>query len=158
MSSICCVRRAQGHGDESKVPEWKSMVELSSAQFGGRVLFATDDWFAVADNMIMPHDPVFIPDKFTEFGKWMDGWESRRKRIPGHDWAIVRLGLPGTVAGIEVSTAFFTGNFSPRVSIQVRPHTHVHHSPSPPPPSSLTRVNCARVRASRRVTHTLRRS
>lgn len=83
------------------------------------MLFATDDWFAFCENMIATGNPVFIPGKFTDFGKWMDGWETRRKRIPGHDWAIIKLGAPGTVAGVEVSTAFFTGNHSPRVSIQV---------------------------------------
>ena len=51
-------------------------------------------------------------------GKWMDGWETRRKRIPGHDWCIIKLGLPGRVCGIELDTSFFTGNFAPRASIQ----------------------------------------
>ena len=48
----------------------------------------------------------------------MDGWETRRKRIPGHDWCIIKLGLPGRVCGIELDTSFFTGNFAPRASIQ----------------------------------------
>ena len=48
----------------------------------------------------------------------MDGWETRRKRIPGHDWCIIKLGLPGTVHGVELDTSFFTGNYAPRASVQ----------------------------------------
>lgn len=68
--------------------------------------------------MLRDEDPVFIPDKYTEFGKWMDGWETRRKRIAGHDWCIVRLAAPTVIKGIMVDTAYFTGNFAPRLSIQ----------------------------------------
>lgn len=87
-------------------------------QNGGSVLFSTDDWFAVAENMLLDTEPVFIADKYTDCGKWMDGWETRRKRIPGHDWCIVKLGAPCVVRGILVDTAHFTGNFAPKVSIQ----------------------------------------
>lgn len=68
--------------------------------------------------MIQESEPVFIADKFTEFGKWMDGWETRRKRIPGHDWCIVQLAAPCKVEGFLVDTSFFTGNYTPKVSIQ----------------------------------------
>ncbi|KAF0698582.1 Aste57867_10812 [Aphanomyces stellatus] len=91
---------------------------LTNLSLGGQILFATDEWFAAADNLLSPTEPIFIADKFTEFGKWMDGWESRRKRIAGHDWCILQLGLRGKITGIEVDTAFFTGNNAPRVSIQ----------------------------------------
>jgi allantoicase len=47
-----------------------------------------------------------------------DGWETRRRREPGHDWAIVRLGLPGVVRGVVVDTAFFKGNYPPEVSVE----------------------------------------
>lgn len=83
------------------------------------MLFATDDWFAAAENLLKETEPIFIADKFTEFGKWMDGWETRRKRIPGHDWCIIRLAAPCVIKGFDVDTAFFTGNFAPKVSIQV---------------------------------------
>eukprot|EP00931_Biecheleriopsis_adriatica_P047462 TRINITY_DN27364_c0_g3_i1.p1 TRINITY_DN27364_c0_g3~~TRINITY_DN27364_c0_g3_i1.p1 ORF type:complete len:411 (-),score=86.85 TRINITY_DN27364_c0_g3_i1:56-1114(-) len=63
--------------------------------------------------------PTFKADLFTDFGKWMDGWESRRRRTPGHDWCIVELGAPGIIQGVEVDTAFFTGNNVPALSIQV---------------------------------------
>lgn len=70
--------------------------------------------------MIQESTPVFLADKFTEFGKWMDGWETRRKRIPGHDWCIIQLVAPCIVNGILVDTSFFTGNFSPKISIQAK--------------------------------------
>lgn len=69
------------------------------------------------DNVIKDEDAVWKQDDYTPFGKWMDGWESRRRRTEGYDWAIIQLGLPGKIRAIEVDTAFFTGNFSPQVSI-----------------------------------------
>ncbi|KDO31140.1 allantoicase [Saprolegnia parasitica CBS 223.65] len=93
-------------------------TQLTCLSTRGRVLFATDEWFAAADNLLSPAPPVFIADKFTNYGKWMDGWETRRKRIAGHDWCVLELGLRGKIVGIEVDTAFFTGNNAPRVSIQ----------------------------------------
>ncbi|KAF3835822.1 hypothetical protein F7725_028380 [Dissostichus mawsoni] len=77
------------------------------------VIFATDEWFAPAANLLKREQPVFIASAFTEFGKWMDGWETRRKRTPGHDWCIVALGVPGLIHGFDVDTSFFTGNHSP---------------------------------------------
>lgn len=82
------------------------------------MLFATDDWFAVAENMLADTEPIFIPDKYTDCGKWMDGWETRRRRIPGHDWCIIRLGAAAVVRGLTVDTAHFTGNYAPRISVQ----------------------------------------
>lgn len=87
-------------------------------QSGGEIIFATDDYFATADNLIEDSEPVFIEDKYTEYGKWMDGWETRRKRIPGHDWCIIKLVASCNIKGILVDTAFFKGNFAPRISLQ----------------------------------------
>ncbi len=70
------------------------------------------------DNVIKDEEPVWKADDYTPFGKWMDGWESRRRRTEGHDWCIIQLGINGIIRAIEVDTAFFTGNFSPKVSIQ----------------------------------------
>ncbi|XP_055643062.1 allantoicase-like [Toxorhynchites rutilus septentrionalis] len=94
------------------------LSELASESSGGRILFSTDDFFAPAEGMLRDEEPIFIPDKYTDFGKWMDGWETRRKRIAGHDWCIVRLAAPTVIKGIVVDTAHFTGNFAPRMSIQ----------------------------------------
>ncbi|RLN06023.1 hypothetical protein BBJ28_00004481 [Nothophytophthora sp. Chile5] len=98
--------------------EAAQLTDLASAAYGARVLFATDEWFAPASRLLLPEPPVFVADKFTSFGKWMDGWESRRKRTPGHDWCVLALGLRGAVDVVDVDTAFFTGNNAPRVSIQ----------------------------------------
>ena len=50
----------------------------------------------------------------------MDGWESRRRRDAGHDWCVIALGSMGggDIYGIELDTAHFTGNQTPRISIQ----------------------------------------
>ena len=68
------------------------LLDLASERAGGLVLEANDDFFAEKENLIKDAAPVFIPGKYTDRGKWMDGWESRRRRVPGHDWTIVRLG------------------------------------------------------------------
>ncbi|KJE91261.1 allantoicase [Capsaspora owczarzaki ATCC 30864] len=99
-------------------PAWAQLPNLASDKVDTKILFTTDDFFAVAECMLSSKDPVFIPDAFTEFGKLMDGWETRRKRTLGHDWCIMQLGLSGIVKGIAVDTAFFTGNQVPRISVQ----------------------------------------
>jgi allantoicase len=78
---------------------------------------ANDEFFAPKDNLLKTESPVFIPDKYTDRGKWMDGWETRRRRTPGHDWCIVHLGLPGIVRAVVVDTSFFRGNYPPQCSI-----------------------------------------
>uniref|UniRef100_A0A3B4AW07 Allantoate amidinohydrolase n=1 Tax=Periophthalmus magnuspinnatus TaxID=409849 RepID=A0A3B4AW07_9GOBI len=99
-------------------PDFVQFNDLASDAVGGKIIFATDEWFAPAANLLKRDPPQFIASAFTEFGKWMDGWETRRKRIPGHDWCIVQLGVPGIIFGFDVDTSFFTGNYAPRVSIQ----------------------------------------
>lgn len=92
-------------------------VDLAQPRLGSRVVYATDDFFADKARLIDPLDPVFIEGKFDENGKWMDGWESRRKRVPGYDYCIVRLGVPGVIHGFDIDTSHFTGNFPPAASI-----------------------------------------
>ena len=91
--------------------EFTHLIDLASARLGGQAVVANDDFFAEKENLVKPEAPVFIPGKYTDRGKWMDGWESRRRRTPGHDWCIVKLGLPGIIHSFVVDTAFFTGNF-----------------------------------------------
>merc|ERR1719347_1642244 len=98
-------------------PSWCQLNNLTCATLGTKIIFATDDWFAEAENLLSSEAAVWR-EGFTEQGKWMDGWETRRKRIPGHDWCIIKLGLPGTIYGVQLDTSFFTGNFAPRTSIQ----------------------------------------
>ncbi|XP_037541949.1 allantoicase [Nematolebias whitei] len=99
-------------------PNFLQFNDLGCEKVGGKVIFATDEWFAPAKNLLKREVPQFVASAFTEFGKWMDGWETRRKRSPGHDWCIIQLGVPGLIYGFDVDTSFFTGNHSPYVSIQ----------------------------------------
>jgi hypothetical protein len=85
-------------------PSWSELGDLMSTRLGGRVVFATDDWFAACESMISDEVPIFLPTKFSKWGKWMDGWESRRKRTAGHDWSILKLAMPATLYGFEVDT------------------------------------------------------
>lgn len=92
-----------------------SLIDLASELVGGRTLETNDDFFAPMANLLKPEPAVFIPGKYTEFGKWMDGWESRRKRNLGpgndHDWCVIQLGLSGVIRGVNIDTAHFTGNY-----------------------------------------------
>ena len=97
--------------------DFTSLVDLASARLGGRALFANDEFFASRHNLLKREDPVYIPDKFTPNGNWMDGWESRRKRGPGHDWCVIELGRRGVIRGVDIDTSFFTGNFPEKASI-----------------------------------------
>ena len=99
---------------ENPFHEW---LRLEQPRLGTQVVYATDEFFAAKERLIDPADPVFVPDKYDDHGKWMDGWESRRRRSPGHDYAIIRLGVPGIVRGVDIDTSHFTGNFPPHASI-----------------------------------------
>lgn len=94
--------------------EW---IQLEQPRLGTRVTYASDEFFAAKERLIEFADPVFIDGKYDEHGKWMDGWESRRKRVAGHDHCIVHLGVPGVLQGVDIDTSYFTGNFPPQVSI-----------------------------------------
>eukprot|EP00747_Dinoflagellata_sp_TGD_P184362 gnl/TRDRNA2_/TRDRNA2_39910_c0_seq1.p1 gnl/TRDRNA2_/TRDRNA2_39910_c0~~gnl/TRDRNA2_/TRDRNA2_39910_c0_seq1.p1 ORF type:complete len:402 (+),score=70.06 gnl/TRDRNA2_/TRDRNA2_39910_c0_seq1:58-1206(+) len=98
-------------------PSYSLLPDLASESLGSHIDFATDEWFAAAQCLIQPDEPVWKEGEFTEFGKWMDGWESRRRRTEGHDWCILTLGKPGKVRGVLLDTAFFTGNQVPHLSI-----------------------------------------
>jgi allantoicase len=118
--------------------DFLELVDLASERLGGSVLYATDDYFAGKENLLKPHAAVWKEHEYTDRGKWMDGWESRRKRIAPdadptmegatHDFAIIRLGAPGIVRGVVVDTAFFRGNYPEHCSIEgcvARPETGV---------------------------------
>ncbi len=90
------------------------LVDLASADLGGKVLGCTDEWFAEADNLIKRGRGVFLPDEYTDRGKWMDGWESRRRRGgPDHDYAILSLGASGKIRAFDIDTNHFLGNHPP---------------------------------------------
>ena len=102
---------------EHSSPSFTHLAELASTRVGGRALAANDDFFAPKSNLLKPQPPIFIPDKYTTRGKWMDGWESRRRRTPGHDWCVIALGMRGVIRGVNVNTRFFTGNVPSHCSI-----------------------------------------
>ncbi|XP_040025361.1 allantoicase isoform X1 [Gasterosteus aculeatus] len=104
--------------EASADPDFLQANDLACEAVGGKVIFATDEWFAPAANLLKRETPTFSPSAFHEFGKLMDGWETRRRRTAGHDWCIVELGVPGQIQGLDVDTSFFTGNHSPGVSVQ----------------------------------------
>jgi allantoicase len=94
------------------------LIDLASERLGGAVIYANDDFFAPKENLLKTGAPVFIEGKYTDKGKWMDGWESRRRRTPGFDWCIIRLGLPGIIRGVVVDTSFFRGNYPEQASLE----------------------------------------
>lgn len=93
------------------------LIDLAAERFGSAVLLANDDFFAPKENLIKAGPPEWREGVYTERGKWMDGWETRRRRTPGHDWCIIRLGLPGVVRGVVVDTSYFRGNYPEACSI-----------------------------------------
>jgi allantoicase len=95
----------------------RRLTNLAHPRLGAKAVFATDEWFAPCERMLSADAPVFIDDKFDDHGKWMDGWETRRKRSEGHDHAVVRLGRPGVIRGLEIDTTHFTGNYPPAASV-----------------------------------------
>ncbi|MEV6878135.1 allantoicase [Amycolatopsis sp. NPDC051128] len=99
-------------------PEWTELPDLASRRFGGTVMWATDELFAEKENLVNPWTPAHRAETFGPKGQVYDGWETRRRREPGDDQAILRLGLAGTVTGVIVDTAFFKGNYPPFVSVE----------------------------------------
>ncbi|HEU4318557.1 MAG TPA: allantoicase [Acidimicrobiia bacterium] len=94
------------------------MIDLASERSGGRIEQCNDEFFAEAANLIANSDPVWREGEYTDRGKWMDGWETRRRREPGHDWCIVELGIPGIVRRVTVDTSHFTGNYPEQFSLE----------------------------------------
>jgi allantoicase len=106
--------------DEPKgrlMDDFVTLPDLASRAFGGGVVYANDEFFAAADHLVLPTPPIHAPRTFDHKGQVYDGWETRRRREPGSDVAIVRLGAPGVIRGVDVDTSFFTGNFPPYASV-----------------------------------------
>ena len=103
--------------------DFTELIDLASEKLGGAVLYANDEFFAPKENLLKPNAAIFIEGKYTDLGKWMDGWETRRRRSPRldetFDWCIIRLGLSGIIRGVVVDTSFFRGNFPSHCSIEV---------------------------------------
>jgi allantoicase len=100
-------------------PEFARLwIDLAQPRLGAAVIHATDDFFAPKERLLNPEPPIFIPGKYDANGKWMDGWESRRRRGPGHDHCTIRLGRPGWIKGIDIDTSHFTGNYPPAAALE----------------------------------------
>jgi len=97
--------------------EFTKLPNLAGERFGSAVVAANDEFFAPKERLIKASAPEWREGVYDEHGKWMDGWETRRRREPGYDWAIIRLGLPGRVHGVVIDTSFFTGNYPERASL-----------------------------------------
>ena len=108
-----------GHGQVTEsLPDFTWLPDLALRPLGGAVLWANDETFTEKENLIKPGPATYEPASFGHKGQVYDGWETRRRREPGHDQAIVRLGVPGVIRGVVVDTAWFTGNYPPEVSIE----------------------------------------
>jgi len=95
-----------------------SHVNLAARRLGAGVIAASDEFFGEKENLLRGERPAFRPHTFGHKGQIVDGWESRRRRVPGHDWALIRLGAPGVVHAVVVDTAHFTGNFPAECSVE----------------------------------------
>ena len=98
--------------------DFTDLVDLAAERLGGAVLAANDEFFAPKENLLKAGEAVWIEGKYTDVGKWMDGWETRRRREPGHDWCLVRLGLSGVIWGVVVDTSYFRGNYPEACSLE----------------------------------------
>jgi len=94
------------------------LIDLAQSRLGSKVVFKTDEFFASANRIINPLPPIFKEGVFDTHGKWMDGWETRRKRKKGHDYLIVKLGKPGKISKVDIDTSFFNGNQPTEISLE----------------------------------------
>lgn len=101
-------------GDVEAFAGW---LDLADGRLGGRAVATSDDFFAGMEHLVDPRPAKFDPTTYTDRGKEMDGWESRRKRVPGHDWCVVRLGVEGRIVGVDIDTSHFLGNHPPFASL-----------------------------------------
>jgi allantoicase len=98
--------------------DFTDLTDLAAERLGGAVLAANDEFFAPKENLLKAGEAVWREGEYTDVGKWMDGWETRRRREPGFDWCLVRLGLPGIPRGVVVDTSHFRGNYPESCSIE----------------------------------------
>src|SRR4051812_17045253 len=107
--------------------DFLDLPDLACDALGGAAIACNDEFFAEKENLVRDQPAVWKDHVYTDRGKWMDGWETRRRRPPDaighaspdgdHDWCIVRLGMPGVIRGVVVDTAFFRGNFPPACAL-----------------------------------------
>ncbi|HYK41984.1 MAG TPA: allantoicase [Thermoanaerobaculia bacterium] len=100
------------------MPVSSELIDLASERLGGAAVAANDEFFASKDNLVKPEKPVWREGEYTDRGKWMDGWETRRRRDPGYDWCVVRLGVAGIVRELVIDTTHFKGNAPESCSVE----------------------------------------
>src|SRR5262249_19734777 len=120
------VARLRVYGDV--LTDWDALreageIDLAAVLNGGRVVACSDMFFGSRDNLIMP----------GQAGSMADGWETRRRRVAGHDWTVIRLGAPGTISRIEVDTRHFKGNAPAACSLEACPPSAANWDPSAQP-------------------------
>ena len=96
----------------------RGCVNVADARLGARVLAVTDEFFAPKERMLNAAEPEWRAGVYDDHGKWMDGWETRRRRDSGYDHAVIQLAAPSTVALLDIDTRHFTGNYPPHASVQ----------------------------------------
>ncbi|ANF83279.1 allantoicase (plasmid) [Acinetobacter sp. NCu2D-2] len=96
----------------------QQLTNLADDRIGAEIIECSDDFFAEAKRMLQFSAPIFVEDKFDDHGKWMDGWETRRKRHAGYDWAIIKLGVAGKIKALDIDTTFFTGNYPASAAVE----------------------------------------
>jgi allantoicase len=99
-------------------PGFLDLPDLAAEEVGGAALLCNDEFFAEKESLLRAHPAEWKDHLYTDRGKWMDGWETRRRRTPGHDWCVLRLGLPGILRGVVIDTAYFRGNFPESASLE----------------------------------------
>ena len=101
-----------------KQTKFRNTVNLAETKFGSKIIFKTDQFFGAAERILSSEKPIFKDGLYDSHGKWMDGWETRRKRKEGHDYLIIKLGRPGKIFNVDIDTSFFSGNQPSQASLK----------------------------------------
>ena len=128
--------------NKSKYIFSNGLIDLAQSRLGTKIVYKTDEFFAAANRIINPMQPVFKESVYDKHGKWMDGWETRRKRTKGHDYLIMKLGKPGKISKVDVDTSHFSGNHATKVSLEA-----CHNK------NKLPSKNCKWVKILKKKTH-----
>ena len=104
--------------NKNKYIFFNELINLAQSRLGSKIVYKTDEFFAPAKRIINPWPPVFKEGVFDKHGKWMDGWETRRKRKKDHDYLILKLGKPGKIYKVDIDTSYFSGNQPTKVSLE----------------------------------------
>ena len=98
--------------------KFKNTVNLAETKFGSEIIYKTNEFFGAANRILSSSKPIFKEGVYDKHGKWMDGWETRRKRKEGHDFLIIKLGRPGKIFNVDIDTSYFSGNQPSQASLE----------------------------------------